>query len=99
QRYNYKLSETVRELPTIDGSDDTDTRFQPPRNNYNQKQSLYEGYRLANSQKVLKRHKRDDATLVVGSSQTTPMDGTDSVTKEEDKHQEHLYYYKCFKNK
>ena len=93
QRLFSSLTGQIRELPSIDDNDDTDKRFQPPLDIYNQEQPLNEGYRLANlpniipsasisapNEVLLIRHKRD-VTLADGLSQTIIMDGS-GITEE-----------------
>jgi hypothetical protein len=84
------LTGTIRELASIDDSDDTDTRFQPPLDISKQEQTVVEGYRLETSQNILSpryisdvreplliRHKRG-VTDVIDFSLST-MDGSGST--------------------
>ncbi len=83
QRLYSSLTGTIRELASVDNSDDTDTRFQPPLDISKQDQTVVEGYRLESPQNILlpqfisfakepllHRHKRDTVT------QMTVMDGS-----------------------
>lgn len=91
------LTGTIRELISIDDSDDTDTRFQSLRDNYNLQQPSIEGYRLANTQNIIvppsvsnfdevliERQKRDVSTWGFDSPQAFIMDGS-GTTEEESK--------------
>lgn len=89
------LNGKIRELVSADNgadADDTDTRFQPPRDNNNaHKSSVGEGYRIADSddiipsisvpvvnENILQRHARA-VTWNVNSLQLTTVDGSGEI--------------------
>jgi hypothetical protein len=105
QHLHSSLQGKIRELESTDDSDDTDTRFQPPRDPYNEEPPSAEGYRFENSRHIipaisvsvakealLERHKRQAQASIFGSSSTAPMDGS-GATEEGNKCFLGYYFY------
>ncbi|CAF3014534.1 unnamed protein product [Rotaria sp. Silwood2] len=89
------LTRAIRELTSVDDSDDTDACVQPPFDTYNQDKPLLENYRLVNFQSIrssssvsagkedaLESHKRD-VSWTFDLNQAALIDGSDRVTEED----------------
>ncbi|CAF4669552.1 unnamed protein product, partial [Rotaria sp. Silwood2] len=92
------LTRAIRELTSIDDSDDTDARVPLPFDTYNQDKPLLENYRLVNFQDIrssssvsagkedaLESHKRD-VSWTFDLHQAALIDGSDRVTEEDGKY-------------
>ncbi|CAF4575089.1 unnamed protein product, partial [Rotaria sp. Silwood2] len=89
------LTRAIRELTSVDDSDDTDACVQPPFDTYNQDKPLLENYRLVNFQNIrssssvsagkedaLESHKLD-VSWTFDLNQAALIGGSDRVTEED----------------